>query len=267
MLKPAVDNPSPFDLRHGDCLELLRSLPDASVNLVLTDPPYGTTNLAFDKIKIDWLAWWAEVHRVTTPQAIVCCFAAQPFTTDLINSNRKHFRYAMVWSKTNPVGFLSANQRPLRAHEDILVFCRKFGRLRRGQQMVMQSTYNPQMTEGTPYTHHYRAAKATHYSATRALPSFRNEGRRHPTSVLTYGRDRPSLHPTAKPDLLLRHLIRSYSHAGDLVLDPFAGCGSSLLAAMREGRRAVGMEMDAEYFAVAEQRLTEALSTLEDFTL
>lgn len=151
-------------LHLASCFDVLRTLPDASVDFVLTDPPFGTTSLGFDKAarkdKIDWPAWWAEIHRVTTPQAIICSFAAQPFTTDLINSNRKFFRYGLIWHKTNPVGFLSANQRPLRAHEDILIFCRRFGRLRQGQQMVMQSVYNPQFTEGAPYTHHYRAAKA-----------------------------------------------------------------------------------------------------------
>ncbi len=249
-------------LHLASCFDVLSTLPDASVDLVVTDPPFGTTNLGFDKAarkdKIDWPAWWAEIHRVTTPQAIICSFAAQPFTTDLINANRKFFRYSLVWHKTNPVGFLSANQRPLRAHEDILVFCRRFGRLRQGQQMVMQSVYNPQFSEGTPYTHHYRAAKATHYSATRALPSFRNEGRRHPTSVLTYGRDRPSLHPCAKPELLLRHLIRSYSHVGDNVLDPFMGAGSTGVACLAENRKFVGIEMDEAYFEIARQRMESA---------
>lgn len=250
-------------LHLASCFDVLRTLPDASVDLVVTDPPFGTTNLAFDKAarkdKIDWPAWWAEIHRVTTPQAIICSFAAQPFTTDLINSNRKFFRYGLIWHKTNPVGFLSANQRPLRAHEDILVFCRRFGRLRQGQQMVMQSVYNPQFTEGTPYTHHYRAAKATHYSATRALPSFRNEGRRHPTSVLTYGRDRPSLHPTSKPQELCRFLIRSFSHAGQTVLDPFCGGGSTVAAALLEGRNIIGVEMDPIHFATTQGRADEIL--------
>lgn len=243
----------------ASCFDVLSTLPDASVDLVLTDPPYGTTNLAFDKLKIDWHAWWRAIHRVTTPQAIVCSFAAQPFTTDLINANRKYFRYAMVWNKTNPVGFLSANQRPLRIHEDILIFCRRFGRLRQGQQTVMQSVYNPQFTAGTPYTHHYRAQAAAHYSATRVLPSIRNEGRRHPTSVLTYGRDRPSTHPTAKPQDLCRFLIRSYSHSGQTVLDPFCGGGSTVAAALLEDRNVIGIEMDPVHFATTQGRADEIL--------
>lgn len=250
----------PFRLFHGDCFDLLRSLPDASVDLVLCDPPYGTTNLAFDrearKIKFDWPAWWTEVHRVAKPTAIICCFAAQPFTTDLINSNRKFFRYDLCWAKTSPVGFLSANVRPLRSHETMLIFCRQFGprRVKQGEHLVRQaqSIYNPQFTEGTPYTHHYQAAPATHYSATKALPSRRNEGKRYPTSVLTYGRDVPSTHPTAKPVDLLKYLIRTFSHPGQVVLDPFMGGGSTGRACAAEGRSFIGSELDPVHFGTAQ---------------
>ena len=236
---------------RGNCFELMEQLAESSVDLLLTDPPYGTTNLAFDKISIDWQAWWAEVHRVCKPSAIMLCFAAQPFATDLINSNRKNFRYDMVWQKSNPVGYLSANVRPLRSHELMLVFCRKFGRVK-GE---MQSVYNPQMTEGAPYVHRSRARPATHYSATKDIGTYRNPGKRFPTSVLTYGRDAVSLHPTQKPEDLLRKLLRQYSHPGAVVLDCFMGSGSTGAACLLEGRRFVGMEMDADYFEIARKRL------------
>lgn len=262
----------PYQLFHGNCLSLLRSLPDASVDLVLTDPPYGTTNLPFDrqyrKAGLDWEAWWTEVHRVAKPTAIICCFAAQPFTTDLVTSNRKNFRYDLVWAKTAPVGFLSANVRPLRSHESLLVFCRQFGprrvrqasHLGQGEHFVRQaqSIYNPQFTAGTPYTQHSQDRPATHYSAAKALPSRRNEGRRYPTSVLTYGRDTPSFHPTAKPEALLRWVIRSFSHAGDVVLDPFMGGGSAGVASAAEKRSFVGSEMDPVHFETAQSRIVSA---------
>ena len=257
-------SPEYLQLFGGDCLEQMRSLPGDSVDFVLTDPPYGTTNLPFDKQYrkrgIDWDAWWAEVHRLAKPTAIIACFGAQPFTTDLITSNRKNFRYDLVWQKTAPVGFLSANVRPLRSHESILIFCRNFGprRLKQGEHFVrqMQSVYNPQMTEGKPYLHHYKAKPATHYSATKALPDRQNTGSRHPTSVLTYGRDVPSHHPTAKPVALGRYLVRTFSHAGDVVLDPFAGGGSLVIAALEEGRRAIAIEQDPAHLATIRQRLT-----------
>ena len=160
----------------------------------------------------------------------------------------------MVWQKTNPVGFLSANVRPLRAHEDILVFCRKFGRVK-GE---MQSTYNPQFTEGAPYVHKSRARPAAHYSAVKDIGTYNNPGRRHPTSVLTYGRDAKSHHPTAKPEPVMVKLVLQYSNAGDVVLDPFMGSGSTGVACVRHKRRFVGMEMDPAYFAVAKARLEAA---------
>ncbi len=245
----------------------MHRLPDGCIDLVVTDPPFATTNLAFDKAarknKIDWEAWWTEVHRVAKPTAVICCFAAQPFTTDLINSNRKFFRYDQVWQKTTPVGFLSANVRPLRSHETILVFCRQFGprRVKQGEHLVrvLQSVYNPQFTHGhAPYLHHYKESPASHYSATKALPSRQNDGRRHPTSVLTYGRDVPSTHPTAKPHQLLTWLLRTYSHPGQVVLDPFMGGGSAGVACAAEGRQFVGIEKDPTYFETARTRIEAA---------
>lgn len=260
--RPAVLQPH-ATLYHADCFAVLRTLPDASVDLVLTDPPYGTTNLEFDKIKLDWPAWWAEIHRVAKPHAIIAVFCAQPFTTDLINGNRRHFRYDLVWQKTNAVGFLDANRRPLRAHETICVFCRRFGVLRRAQGEYlagrMQSIYNPQFTEGTPYKLHGGASKAKHYSGHgRDLGTRQNDGRRYPTSVLTYPRDPKSWHPTGKPLPLSRYLVRTFSHAGDVVLDTFSGGGSTVEAGLREGRSVIACEMDAVHVGSTVTRLQEA---------
>ena len=158
----------------------------------------------------------------------------------------------MIWSGKNrtPSVFCPPTCGPLRSHESILIFCRRFGprRVKQGEHLVRQaqSVYNPQFTEGMPYTHHYKAQPAMHYSATKALPSRRNEGKRYPTSVLTSGRDVPSTHPTAKPVALCRSLVRSYSHAGDVVLDPFMGAGSTGF---------VGIELDAAYFQTAQARI------------
>ena len=243
-----------FNIIHGDCFAAFASLPDNSADCMIVDPPYGTTNLSFDKLKIDWKKWWEEVDRVCKPSAVQISFAAQPFTTDLINSNRRSYRYSLIWKKTQSVGFLSANQRPLRAHEDILIFCRKFGRV----QGVQQSTYNPQMTAGKPYHHRKRTQPCRHYANGMNDEAYDNPGTRHPTSVLTFARDVPSLHPTAKPVKLLSWLIKSYSNVGDVVLDPFAGSGSTGVAAILEGRKFVGMELDPEYHAIAFHRLREA---------
>ena len=265
---PALPAPAAptADLRRGDCLEEMHQLRDGCADLVLTDPPYNTTNLDFDRIRIDWRCWWAEVHRVTTPQAIVAVFAAQPFATDLINTNRADFRYDLVWHKTYRVGHLSANVRPMRAHESVLIFCRRFGVMSRPQHRdpslpaPVQSVYNPQFTEGgKPYTHHYREGqRAKHYhGGGKALPPRVNTGRRYPTSVLTYGRDRKSWHPTQKPLDLGRWLVRTYSHPGMTVLDPFAGGGNLPLAALLEGRNVIASEVDPIPFETMRRRVSE----------
>ena len=243
-----------FEIHHASCLAKLQELPANSINLLLMDPPYCTTNLPFDKLKIDWKAFWQEADRVCKPSAVQISFAAQPFTTDLINSNRRSFRYALIWSKPYSVGFLSANQRPLRSHEDILVFCRKFGRV----GGVQQSTYHPQFSEGKPYHHRKRTKPCRHYANGMNDQDYDNPGTRHPTSVWTFGRDLNGQHPTQKPLALLQKLVKSYSNVGDVVLDPFAGSGSTGVAAILEGRKFIGMELDAEYHAVAFHRLKEA---------
>lgn len=246
---------SNIEIYNTECLAKLRELPDNSIDLLLCDPPYGTTCLEFDKIKIDWSAWWTEVNRVCKPSAVQICFAAQPFATDLINANRRHFRYDMIWAKTNAVGFLSANCRPLRAHELILVFCQKYGRLRGAA--AMQSVYNPQFSEGKPYLHKARKRAPKHYNSGANDSTYQNEGRRYPTSVLTYGRDPQSLHPTQKPLEMCRFLVRMFSNPGQRVLDTFMGGGSTGVACVLENRAFVGMELDPNYFAVAEKRLAE----------
>ena len=149
-----------FDLVQGCCFAELAKLPANSIDCLISDPPYLTTNLPFDKQRIDWTLWWREINRVCKPTAVQVCFAAGLFTVDLIQANRKNYRYDLVWSKPQSVGFLSANMRPLRAHESILVFCGHYGRIK-GK---MQSVYNPQMTEGAPYHHRKRTTPLKHYS-------------------------------------------------------------------------------------------------------
>lgn len=172
-------------LQQGDCLSLLPGIAAGSVNAVITDPPYGTTDLPWDQA-IDLAAWWEQVHRVTCPTAVMAVFAAQPFATDVINSNRKHFRYELIWAKRRPVGFLDANRRPLRAHELVLVFARRF----------KGSTYHPQKTRGKPYKNVSRKG-ASHYAKNHGVATI-NTGDRHPWSVLHCPHDTPSLHPTQK---------------------------------------------------------------------
>jgi site-specific DNA-methyltransferase (adenine-specific) len=242
-------------LAYADWRKFLPSLKSDSVDLLLTDPPYGTTSLVWDK-KVDWERFWAEAHRVCKPLAPMILFASGKFVPELINSNFTRYRYELVWEKTLAVGHLDANRRPLRAHEWMLVFTQAF----RG------STYNPQMVEGKPHTTGGVKKKPEHYGG-----GF-NEIKKvvtnlyHPRSVLKYSNKvhGKSLHPTAKPLELVEWLVRSYSNAGDVVLDPFSGSGTTLAASMIAGRRGIGCEISPEYYETAKQRLAELTSALND---
>ncbi|BCM94116.1 modification methylase DpnIIB [Abditibacteriota bacterium] len=228
----------------------MASLADHSVDALISDPPYGTTALSWDK-SIDWPRFWALATRVCTENAVIVLFAAQPFATDLINSNRRLFRYELIWHKRMAVGWLDARRRPLRAHENILIFARR----------LHSSTYNPQMETGhKPYA---RVAKpiqsgAPHYGQLRKFTSG-SQGERYPRSVLSYSnRHEKSLHPTQKPLPLLEWLVNTYSQVGDVVLDPFMGSGTTGIACINTGRRFIGVEKDQDYFDVARVRMEKA---------
>lgn len=240
---------------HGDCLEVMRGFPDGHFQAVLTDPPYGTTALHFDQTPIDWAAWWAEIHRITTENAVIVCFAADLFTVDLIQSNRKNYRYRLVWEKSRSTGFLDAGLRPLRSHEDILIFSRRF----------KSSTYNPQKQAATRFTRSTtrqgNLPDTTHWGDGKGRYAWEDDGTRHPGSVLQFAsiRSQDSKHPTQKPEDLLSWLVSSYSNSGDKILDPFMGSGTTGAAAIKLGREFVGIELDATYHATAQKRIQPLL--------
>ena len=226
-----------------DALVLLASLPDASVDLVLSDPPYGTTKADFD-CAIDLPALWVELKRVAKPGAALVFTASQPFTTDLINSNRKQFRYEWIWVKSQATGFLTAKYKPLKRHESVIVFCER------------GAPYYPQMGAGKPYSKR-RFGIAAVYSKTSRVNSASPTGDRYPTSVLEYQVEK-GLHSTQKPTALFEYLIRTYTQPGALVLDPFCGSGTTALAAQRAGRDFIGGDTNADYVEVALKRLRDA---------
>ena len=242
-----------WTLFQDDWQAVLASIPDASIDAIITDPPYGTTNIDWDTAP-DLPSLWRAFERVIKPSGNMLLFCAQPFTTDLINSNRAHFRYETIWHKTRAVGWLDANKRPLRAHENILLFCQRY----RGAKNAQLATYHPQKTAGTPYTARQQRGTSPHYNAKTTRTPTTNTGDRHPTSVQTVAHDPISLHPTQKPLALMRYLVRSYTDPDDLVLDPFCGSGSTGEACLIEGRRFLGGERAADHYATAHARLTAA---------
>lgn len=240
-------------LHHADWREFLPSLPDDSVDLLLTDPPYGITAIAWDK-KVEWPLFWAEVKRVCKENAVMVIFASGKFINELINSNPKDYRYELVWEKTLAVGFLDANRRPLRAHELMLIFTRHGFR---------SSTYNPQMVVGKPHKKGGTGSSSPHYGQKARTPEVITD-LYHPRSVLKYCNKvrGKSLHPTAKPLELVEWLVRSYSNEGDVILDPFSGSGTTLAACLINGRHGIGCELSPEYFKTAKNRLIELNTVL-----
>ncbi len=230
----------------GNCIEIMAGLQDGSVDMILSDVPYGQTQNDWDK-PIPFEPMWDQIWRVVKPNAAVIIMAAQPFASRLICSNERDFRYDLIWHKNKPTGFLNAKKQPLRIHEHILVFYRK------------QPLFEPQMTTGhKPGNYARRTKHSTNYGA-QTPTEYGGSTERYPTSVIPMpiinNDDPEKWHPTQKPVDLMRWLIRSYSAAGDLVLDLAAGSGTTAVAAMREGRRSICIESHPEYFKGMESRL------------
>jgi len=232
---------------HADWRDVADSLKLNSVDLLLTDPPYGTTNLKWDK-PIDWRLFWPIVEQICKCYANMVLFSSGKFTHTLIATNPKHFRYELIWEKPMPVGFLSANRRPLRAHENILVFNSSFKR----------SVYNPQFVKGRIHKVGGRPGMSNHYGGVGSVP-VRSTDKWHPRSILRFTKPHgaQSLHPTQKPLELMLWLVRSYSRPRQLVVDPFIGSGTTLVAAKQTGRRAIGCDTEESYCEIAAKRLSD----------
>jgi site-specific DNA-methyltransferase (adenine-specific) len=234
-------------MRQGDCLGLMRALPDASVDMILCDLPYGTTQCAWDAV-IPFAPMWAEYLRVSKPTAAIVLTAAQPFTSALIMSNPGMFRYDWVWEKGNATGFLNAKKQPLRAHESVVVFYKT------------KPTYNPQMTHGHERkTTSRKIIWSDCYGVGNALTTYDSTSR-YPRTVQQFSSDKQksSLHPTQKPVGLMEYLIRTYTNEGDTVLDNCMGSGTTGVACMNTGRNFIGFELDEGYFQVARERVLAA---------
>jgi site-specific DNA-methyltransferase (adenine-specific) len=231
----------------GNCIDVLPGIPAGSVDMVLSDLPYGQTQNAWDKI-IPFEPMWDALRRVTKPNAAIVLMAAQPFASHLICSNEAEFRYDLIWRKNKPTGFLNAKKQPLRIHEHILVFYRK------------PPFFDPQKTQGhKPGNYARRVQGSTNYGAQRPT-EYGGSTERYPTSVLEVpiinNDDPDKFHPTQKPVDLMAGLIRSYTRPGEMVLDIAAGAGTTGLAAAREGRKSICIEMLREYVEIAERRVS-----------
>ena len=236
-----------IDLRHGDCLELMRDIPDGSVDLVLCDLPYGTTNCAWDSV-IPFAPLWENWHRVCKEDAAVVLFCQFPFAGKVFSSNESEFRYEWIWEKDRATGFLNANKMPMKAHENLLVFYRKM------------PNYHPQWSYGKPYRS-FRGKRTVAVYGQFGEAKTESDGRRYPRDILSFRRVGvidENLHPTQKPVALLEYLIKTYTDAGETVLDNTMGSGSTGVACVNTGRSFIGIEKDDRYFEVARKRIEDA---------
>ncbi len=238
---------STVDLRLGDCLELMRDIPDDSVDAIITDLPYGTTACKWDTV-IPFAPMWAQVKRILKPRGAFVTTASQPFTSALVMSNLAWFRYAMVWAKSRATGHLDAKRRSLKAHEDILIFSEN------------GHTYNPQMMSGPK---HHRGQKAQSKQTEvygKFVFSLYYSDEFYPQSIVSVNIHEDAIHPNQKPVALYAYLIRTYTNPGDVVLDFCMGSGTTGVAAVQEGRSFIGYELQEDYFHIAEQRIAATLA-------
>lgn len=253
--KPAIaQNPgySQF-VFHGDCLEIMKTIPDGSVDMILCDLPYGTTKNKWDVV-IPFDKLWEQYERIIKTNGAIVLSATQPFTSELILSNRKIFRYDMTWEKSTGTGFMNAKKMPLRAHEDILVFYKKL------------PTYNPLKTKAkTSSLRGHQKDRFSENYGKQIVSSCGSEDNflRYPRSVFSVKKDpgfssatnNTRLHPTQKPVDLMEYLIKTYTNKGETVLDNCAGSGTTGIACINTKRKFILIEKEKKYFDIINDRL------------
>ena len=229
-------------LYNGDCLGVMPQLEARSFDAIICDLPYGTTACKWDSV-IPFEPLWEQYKRLIKPNGAIVLFGSQPFTTDLIMSNRAWFRYCWVWNKKKATGHLRAKKEPLRLLEDIVIFCDGI------------PLYNPQMAKGESYRGTARTERAGGVYGFVGKAREDNPGVRYPKNLIEFSFEVEPAHPTQKPIALLEYLIRTYTNEGDTILDNTCGSGSLLVAARNTNRRAVGIETDEGYCRMAAGRL------------
>ena len=244
-----------INLYNDDCFNVLKTLPDESVDLVLTDPPYGTTAIEWDSV-LDFDKMWVELERITKPKSNIILFASQPFSSLLITSKLDWFRYELIWNKNKCGSPGLAKKRPQKVHENILIFSKESGGI-----------YNPIMEKGEPWKREsknpegYGTGVNTHkygFGKNKFMGG-ENKGIRYPKSILHASRNfsaQQTVHPTQKPTNVLNWLIMTYSNEGDVVLDFTMGSGSTGVSAKLTGRKFIGIEKEKEYFEISEKRIS-----------
>lgn len=247
---------------EGDCLEIMKQLPDKSIDMVLCDLPYGTTQNKWDSV-IPLGELWQQYRRIVKDDGAIVLTSQGMFTAELMVSNPKMFRYKWIWEKSKSTNFLNAKKQPLRKHEDVCVFYRR------------QPVYHPQMIDGEPYDKGIRKNQMSGSYGDFQPVHVHSDGKRYPTDIIyfkTAESEGKVFHSTQKPVKLGRYFVRTYTNPGDIVLDNTSGSGSFLVAALLEGRNFIGIEKnenvalfkkgDINYITVTKQRLRDAWNSM-----
>lgn len=244
-------------LKQGDCLQVMQKIPDKSVDMILCDLPYGISACKWDCV-ISFDKLWKQYERVIKNEGAIVLFAVQPFTSKLILSNEKLYKYNWYWVKSNAANFLNKRYQPGKIVEDICVF---------GKAATSYSSkgvnmkYIPQLEYGKPY-------KTKNGNNERLSSSIRgriknietiNNGERFPNNILRFNFDKKKIHPTQKPVSLLEYLIKTYTNENDIVLDNCMGSGSTGVACIKNNRKFIGIELDDEYYSLAKRRIRKAI--------
>ena len=248
---------SKIKLYNDDMFNILGEIEPQSIDLLLTDFPYGTLNKRNEwDVIIDYEQFWKYVDVICKPNAAIISTAQQPFTSKLISTNYSMFRYCLVWEKSKATGYLNSKKMPLKAHEDIVVFYKKL------------CTYNPQMKDGEPYDKGSAVRDTEAYGKQTTEVHVKNEnGKRFPRSVIYFktAEREGKLHPTQKPIALMEYLIKTYSNENDNILDPCMGSGTTGVSCIQTNRNFIGIERDENYFGIAEKRI-KGTAPLLNFT-
>ena len=241
-ITPDADVIVPNNIYNMDCLEGMKLIADGSIDMILCDLPYGTTQNKWDSV-IPLEPLWSQYRRIIKPTGVIVLTAQMPFTATLGASNLPWLKYEWIWEKNIATGHLNANRAPMKKHESVLVFS------------PGKTTYHPQMTLGKPYRMKRQPVNdnGSNYGTITRTPTV-NDGKRFPVSVIQFDRE-TGLHPTQKPVPLFEYLIRTYTNSGELVLDNCIGSGTTAIACLNLDRRYIGFETNAEYFAVAQERI------------
>lgn len=239
-------------LIHGDCIQVMKDIPDKSIDLILCDLPYGTTKNKWDSV-INLGNLWTEYNRIIKDRGCIALFAQTPFDKILGSSNLKMLKYEWIWEKPMATGFLNSKFCPLKAHENILIFSKSAACHVKNIENAM--IYHPQMTDGKPYKV-TQGSRSTNYDFKNMVTNTTiNNGTRYPRDIQKFTHDKEKFHPTQKPVQLLEYLIKTYTDEGGLVLDNCMGSGSTGVACLNTNRRFVGIEINDEYFNIAKERI------------